>query len=73
MTNTIVKPRKSEKLTSAELAAFRKWVKNQPTQEDATRVLKSSRQLVHRVYVIGSGKPETIANIRSVINQKATA
>lgn len=71
--NTIDRKRKSEKLTKQEATAFKKWVASQPTKIDAAAVLNISRTSLHLVQNSESGRPETIAKIRAVLNEKTHA
>jgi len=60
--------RKSEKLTKPEHRAFINWVKNQDTKIDAAHALGIHRVSLDRIYIIGSGSPETIGKIRNVLS-----
>lgn len=60
--------RKSEKLTKTEHRAFINWVKSHDTKIDAAEALGIHRVSIDRIYVIGSGSPETIAKIRKVLS-----
>ena len=68
MDATIDRVRKSEKLTVGEKKIFLEWVDNQPTKLDAALLLNISRPTLDRVIHSGSGSPETIAKIKTVIN-----
>lgn len=59
--------RKSEKLTKQEHRAFINWVKGQETKIDAAATLGVARQTLDRLYIIGSGHPDTIQSIRKLI------
>lgn len=59
--------RKSEQLTSAELADFNAWIEDQPTILDAAESLGVSRFTVPRIKANGSCHPDTLKKIRPVI------
>ena len=59
--------KKSVKLTSDELKAYKKWAAKQGTQIDAAAMLGVNRLTLNRVMLTGSGSQETINKIRKVI------
>ena len=61
------RPRQSEKLTDVEHQAFKKWVKSFPTKHDAFLAFPFSKITLDAVLLKGSGKPETCAAIRQLI------
>lgn len=67
--NTIItRKRKSEAMTPEEHEAFKSWVNKQPTKLDAALTLLISRGALDDILSKGSGKPENIERIRSIIN-----
>jgi len=58
---------KPVKLTPAEFKALKKWVKSQHSIGDAVDQLGFTRQTLHRVLILGSGFPNTIDQIRKVL------
>ncbi len=63
--------RKSVKLTPAEMKAFKKWVKDQPTRLDAKEELGVSYPTLDRILLTGGGHQTTVEKIRKVIPQEA--
>lgn len=69
ITNTeIPKRRKSVRLTKEELKALKEFTKPFNTGVEAAEALGIDRAVMLRVILVGSGAPETIEKIRSVIN-----
>jgi predicted DNA-binding protein (UPF0251 family) len=63
--------RKSVALEPSERRAFKKWVSAQPTQIDAADTLGLSRFTVADILAKGTGSPESIEKIKSVIGYAA--
>lgn len=59
--------RKSEKLSKDEHKALLRFVKSQPTIVDAAEQITIHRNVLDLVMIKGSGSPETIQKVRSVI------
>lgn len=60
--------RKSVKLTTEEMKAFKAWLKNQPTKLDAVEALGINRGTLERVLVFGGGHQFTIEKIKNVLS-----
>lgn len=66
--NTITqRTRKSEKMTESEKKAFKKWLSAQLTKIDAAEAIGVSRPTLDRIFHSGSGTPESISKIRTLI------
>lgn len=68
MTHTTTdRARKSESLTKEEQKLFKTWVEKQETKIDAAEILGITRATLDKILATGSGRPDTITKIRSVI------
>lgn len=69
---TAIRPKKSEKLTSGEKRLLMAWIYLQPTFDAAAKTLNIARSNLYNITSRGSGRPESIKKIRSVINPIAS-
>lgn len=67
-TYTVTRSRKSERLTKEELKALKSYRKRFDTQVDCAVSIGIDRLVLGRVLLVGSGAPDSIEKIRSVIN-----
>jgi hypothetical protein len=68
ISNTIrPRPRKSEKLSADERAAFDRYIASFDTQYDAALDFGYSTVTLQNIVLRGSGKPGTVATIREKI------
>jgi predicted DNA-binding protein (UPF0251 family) len=59
-----VKTRRSEQMTKEEVRNLAKYVSTFPTKEEAAEAIGVSRQALHRVMSLGSGRTTTLMAIR---------
>lgn len=71
METLATRKRKSEPLTKAEHKAFLKYYGSFPTKVDAEQVTGIKRQVLDLVAIKGTGSPETIEKIRTVLQTAA--
>ncbi len=64
----VEKEKRSEKMSRADHKALKAWVHSQDTNQQAADILGISRTSLDRIYVLGSGKPSTIAKIKEVLS-----
>ncbi|HEY4288214.1 MAG TPA: hypothetical protein VGN00_14010 [Puia sp.] len=69
--NTIVRKRKSERLTEAELQILKGYRAGFQTEVDCAISIGIDRTVLGRVILAGSGSPETIEKVRKVLQQDA--
>lgn len=60
--------KRSEKMTKDEHKAFLRFIKSFETKTDVVYTLKISRPTLDAIIYKGSGRPETIQKIRTVLN-----
>ncbi len=61
--------RKSVKLTSQEMKAFKKWLSQFNTQTDAAEALDINRPTIGRILMSGGGHQVTIEKVRKALDQ----
>lgn len=71
MINISTRKRKSEKLTTEEKRALKKYVASFPTVIDAAYSIGIHRNTLDIVLIKGSGSPETVGAIRSALERIA--
>jgi len=72
MENIATRQKRSEKLTAQERKDFKRFIDGCGTINEAADQLELSRFTISDVKAKGTGRPDTIAKIRSKINSIAT-
>jgi hypothetical protein len=73
MTNTTDRIRRSEKLTTEEIRALKKYVSAFPSKLDAAEAIGISRPTLDLVIIRGSGNSITVGLIREKLNLRESA
>lgn len=69
METTIIRKRKSEALTIEEYKLFKQYVNSFSTKLDCMDALGITMPTLDRIFLKGSGRPDTIKKIREAISK----